>query len=192
MRVVRAACIRSSPAGARRRGRVGSVSTHPEPGHAAVDPDAFKAALGRWASGITVVTAEGPDGPVGLTASAFSSLSLHPPLVLVCIGKASYHHDHLTGAPAFGIHFLEDAQEEVCNTFAFKREDRFEGIDVQRGQMGVPLLPEFLTRLTCERYEVLEGGDHSILVGRVLAAEVADGKPLVWCQGGFRHLPDFD
>jgi flavin reductase (DIM6/NTAB) family NADH-FMN oxidoreductase RutF len=168
------------------------VSSHHEPGHAAVDPDAFKAALSRWASGITVVTANGPDGPVGLTASAFSSLSLHPPLVLVCIGQASYLHDSLTQAPVFGIHFLEDAQEEVCNTFAFKREDRFEGIEIERGPSDVPLLPEFLARLICERYEVMEGGDHSILVGRVIAADVADGSPLVWCQGGFRHLPRAD
>ncbi len=155
-----------------------------------VEPDDFKAALGRWASGITVVTAPGPDGPVGLTASAFSSLSLHPPLVLVCIGKASYHHENFIDAPGFGVHILDATQEEVSNTFAFTHEDRFAGIEVEDGPLGVPLLPGGLARLACERYEVVEGGDHSILVGRVLVAEVSDGAPLAWWQGGYRRLAD--
>ncbi len=158
-----------------------------------VEPDDFKAALSRWASGITVVTAQGPDGPVGLTASAFSSLSLHPPLVLVCIGRASYHHEHFTDAPAFAVHILDATQEEVSNTFAFKREDRFEGIDIAQGPLDVPLLPGCLARLACERHEVLDGGDHSILIGRVLqadVADVADGAPLAWWQGGYRRLAD--
>lgn len=155
-----------------------------------VEPDDFKAALGRWASGITVVTAQGPDGPVGLTASAFSSLSLHPPLILVCIGMASYHHEHLTDAPAFAVHILDSAQEEVSNTFAFKREDRFEGIAVEEGPLGVPMLPGCLARLACERHAVVDGGDHSILVGRVLQADVTDGQPLAWWQGGYRRLAD--
>jgi flavin reductase (DIM6/NTAB) family NADH-FMN oxidoreductase RutF len=164
------------------------VSAHHEPGHAAVDPEDFKAALGLWASGITVVTAPGPEGPVGITASAFSSLSLHPPLVLVCIGKASYHHEHLTEAPGFGIHILEASQEEVSNTFAFKREGRFAGLDLTDGPLGVPLLPGALARLTCERHEVLSGGDHSILIGRVIAADVTEGEPLAWWKGDYRRL----
>lgn len=166
------------------------MGNHHDPGHAAVDPDDFKAALGLWASGITVVTAQGPDGPVGLTASAFSSLSLHPPLVLVCIGQASYHHEHLTQAEAFGVHILDAAQEEISNTFAFKRGDRFEGLEVEEGPLGAPLLPGALARLCCERYEVLEGGDHSILIGRVLRADVSDGEPLAWWKGGYRRLAD--
>ena len=155
-----------------------------------VEPDDFKAALGRWASGITVVTAQGPDGPVGLTASAFSSLSLHPPLVLVCIGKASYHHEHFVQAPGFGVHILDATQEEVSNTFAFKREDRFAGLEVQEGPLGVPLLPGGLARLACELHDVVEGGDHSIVIGRVLQADVGDGAPLAWWQGGYRRLAD--
>ena len=168
------------------------MSTHHDPGHAAVDPDQFKAALGRWASGITVVTAQGPEGPVGLTASAFSSLSLHPPLVLVCIGQASYHHDHLTGAAGFGVHILDASQEEISNTFAFKRGDRFADLQVEEGPLGVPLFGGCLARLACERYEVQEGGDHSILIGRVLAAEVSGGQPLAWWQGGYRRLEAAD
>ncbi len=164
------------------------MSAHQEPGHAAVDPEDFKAALGLWASGITVVTAKGPDGPVGITASAFSSLSLHPPLVLVCVGRASYHHEHFIEAPGFGVHILGSEQEEVSNTFAFKREERFAGLEVTDGPFGVPLLPGALARLTCERHEVLAGGDHSILIGRVVAAEVTEGEPLMWWKGGYRGL----
>ena len=112
-----------------------------------VDPDAFKAALGRWASGITVVTAAGPDGPVGLTVSAFSSLSLHPPLVLVCIGHASWTHDLVTQAPGFGVHILATDQEEVSNTFAFSREDRFKDLPWEGGHHGVPMLEGAHARL---------------------------------------------
>lgn len=161
------------------------VSSHVEPGIPAVDPDAFKAALGQWPSGITVVTADGPDGPVGLTASAFSSLSLHPPLVLVCVGMASWTHDIVVGAPGFGVHILKASQEEISNTFAFSRDDRFKDLTVTAGHHGVPMLEGALTRLVCERHQVVEAGDHSILVGRVLEAEVADGDPLVWFRGGY-------
>ncbi len=168
----------------------GLVSSHAEPDIPAVDPDAFKAALGQWASGITVVTAEGPDGPVGLTASAFSSVSLHPPLVLVCIGMASWTHDVVVAAPGFGVHVLEASQQDVSDTFAFSREDRFKDLTVTSGHHGVPMLDGVLARLVCERHEVVEAGDHSILIGRVLEAEVVDGDPLVWWRGAYRRLTD--
>ena len=155
-----------------------------------VDPDAFKAALGRWASGITVVTAAGPDGPVGLTVSAFSSLSLHPPLVLVCIGHASWTHDLVTQAPGFGVHILATDQEEVSNTFAFSREDRFKDLPGEGGHHGVPMLEGAHARLVCERHQVVEAGDHSVLIGRVLQADVTDGDPLMWWKGGYRHLAE--
>lgn len=166
------------------------MSTHSDPRGAAVDPADFKAALGRWASGITVVTASGPDGPVGLTASAFSSVSLHPPLILVCIGHASYHHDAITQAPGFGVHVLAVTQEAISDTFAFSRDDRFAGLEVTTGLHGVPLFPGALARLVCEPHEVVDGGDHSILIGRVVQAEVTDGQPLAWWQGGYRRLAD--
>jgi len=155
-----------------------------------VDPDDFKAALGRWASGITVVTAAGPEGPVGLTVSAFSSVSLHPPLVLVCIGQASWTHDVVTQASGFGVHILAADQTEVSNTFAGSREDRFKDLPWEGGHHGVPMLEGALARLVCERHEVVEAGDHSILIGRVLQADVTDVSPLCWWSGGYRHLAD--
>jgi flavin reductase (DIM6/NTAB) family NADH-FMN oxidoreductase RutF len=153
-----------------------------------VDPDDFKAALGRWASGITVVTAAGPEGPVGLTVSAFSSLSLHPPLVLVCIGMASWTHDSVVNAPGFGVHILAADQEEVSNTFAFSREDRFKDLPWEGGHHDVPMLGGALARLVCERHQVVEAGDHRILIGRVLQADVTDADPLAWWKGGYRQL----
>ena len=153
-----------------------------------VEPDDFKAALGRWASGITVVTAAGNDGPVGLTVSAFSSLSLHPPLVLVCIGLASWSHDQVVNAPGFGVHVLGSGQEEVSNTFAFSREDRFKDLDWDESHHGVPRIKGSLATLVCERHQVVEAGDHSILIGRVLEATVTDDQPLCWWQGGYRRL----
>ncbi|MCU0308121.1 MAG: flavin reductase family protein [Thermoleophilia bacterium] len=163
-----------------------SELTHPGP--AGVDPDAFRDALSRWASGVTVVTARGPEGRVGLTASAFSSLSLHPPLILVCIGHASSAHDVLCAAEGFAVHLLREDQQDVSNRFARSSEDKFAGLEVETGAFGAPLLDDVLARMVCERHDVFDGGDHSILVGRVLGAETHDATPLLYWRGGYRAL----
>lgn len=164
------------------------MSEHTVPGPAGVAPEEFRAALSRWASGVTVVTARGPDGPVGLTASSFSSLSLHPPLVLVCVGQASFTHDALVQAEGFAVHVLRADQRSWSERFARRGEDRFAGLELETGPYGAPLIDGTLARLVCERHDVALGGDHTILMGRVIRAEVADGGPLLYWSGGYRTV----
>ena len=114
----------------------------------------------------------------------------YTPLVLVCIGQASWTHDLVTQAPGFGVHILAADQEEVSNTFAFSREDRFKDLPWEGGHHGVPMLEGAHARLVCERHQVVEAGDHSVLIGRVLQADVTDGDPLMWWKGGYRRLAE--
>ena len=153
-----------------------------------IDRDQFRGALSRWASGVTVVTAAGSLGPVGLTASAFSSLSLDPPLVLVCVGKDGASHDPVTAAEGFAVHLLSDAQEGLSSRFARAGEGKFSDLSWEVGPFGVPLLGGSLARLVCERDGVHDGGDHTILVGRVVEAEISGGRPLLYWMGGYRGL----
>jgi flavin reductase (DIM6/NTAB) family NADH-FMN oxidoreductase RutF len=145
-----------------------------------VDAQLFKDCLSTWTSGVTVVTASGPRMIVGITASAFSSLSVDPPLVLVCIGRSSGSHDDLVGADGFAVHILSRDQEELSNRFATAGVDKFDGVDFGLGPFDTPLLELGAARLVCERHAMLGGGDHTILVGRVIEAEPGDGEPLLY------------
>ena len=153
-----------------------------------VDAAQFRDALARWASGVTIVTATGARGPVGITASAFSSLSLEPPLVLVCVGRESGSHDDLVGAERFAVHVLEEGQEELSSRFARAGGEKFVGVDWSDGSSGVPLLPGALAQIVCTRERSFDGGDHTILVGHVVSVEVSDGRPLLYWAGGYRSL----
>lgn len=137
---------------------------------------------------MTVVTAHGSLGPVGLTASAFSSLSLDPPLILVCVGKDGASHDPVVAADGFAVHLLSESQESLSNRFARAGEDKFSDIAWEAGPFGAPLLGGSLARLACKRENVFDGGDHSILVGRVIDAELSGGRPLLYWMGGYRGL----
>jgi flavin reductase (DIM6/NTAB) family NADH-FMN oxidoreductase RutF len=139
----------------------------------------FRDAMSRWASGVTVVAASGPDGPAGLTVSAFSSLSLDPPLVLACIGTSSGAHDAICGAEGFSVHILDADQSDLSARFATRGIDRFAGLDHGIGAFGAPLLPLGAARMVCARHAALPGGDHTILVGRVTEVELADAEPLL-------------
>ncbi|MEA2783663.1 MAG: hypothetical protein QOK29_5226 [Rhodospirillaceae bacterium] len=154
----------------------------------------FRAALSRWASGITIVTAAGPQGPTGITVSSFASLSLDPPLVLACIARSSGSHDALVTADGFGVHLLSREQRELSAHFARAGIDKFAGLAHEVGPYGAPLLPVGLARLVCAREAALDGGDHTILVGRVTRAEVPElddlGDPLLHYNRGYRALAD--
>ena len=157
-----------------------------------VDASAFRGALAQWASGVTIVTAATADGPVGLTASSFSSLSLDPPLVLVCIDQRGGSHDPLTGADGFAVHLLDASQEQLSNHFARGAADKFDKTDWRTGRFNAPLLPLGLARIVCQRETLVEGGDHTILVGRVVEVETAQGRPLLYWAGGYRGLAPSD
>jgi flavin reductase (DIM6/NTAB) family NADH-FMN oxidoreductase RutF len=145
--------------------------------------------LGRFASGVTVVTARDADGvDHGMTASAFCSLSLEPPLVLVCVEKTADMHPVLEEAEIFGVNVLSASQEPVSRRFAEKIGNRFDGIGYARGLTGVVILDDVHAFLECRKTTTCPGGDHTIFIGEVLHAVASDGRPLLYYRGGYTEL----
>ena len=153
-----------------------------------VDDAHFKLAMSQFASGVTVVTTEHENKPYGLTVASFASLSLHPPLVLVCVEKAVKSHDALIASKKFGISILGSDQTEISKRFASKSDDKFSGIITDRGQLGVPLIKEALCTIECRLRDQLPGGDHSIFIGEVVEVKVREGAPLVYFRSGYRQI----
>lgn len=155
------------------------------------DPD-FRRALSHFAAGVTVVTTATPAGRrLGFTATAFSSLSLDPPLALVCAGKGKLSHAALTEGEGFAVNILSSHQEDLARRFADPRvADRFAGLEFSIGALGCPLLAETVAGLECRRSAVFDGGDHSIFVGEVTDLWHTDAAPLVHFAGRFSQLQD--
>jgi flavin reductase (DIM6/NTAB) family NADH-FMN oxidoreductase RutF len=154
-----------------------------------LDPTTYRATLGRFASGITIITARDAEGrDVGMTVSAFSSLSLTPPLVLICIDNAASVAPVLEHCETFAVNILADDQEELSRRFAKRELNRFEGVPVTRGELGVALLDGALANLECRVSARQPGGDHTILIGEVKAANLREGEPLLYYRGAYRRL----
>jgi flavin reductase (DIM6/NTAB) family NADH-FMN oxidoreductase RutF len=158
----------------------------------AVDAEDFKHALRRWPSGVTVVTSRAGDKIHGMTVSAFSSVSLDPPLVLVCADKASNTCPIIAAGRVFAAHILSQGQEPLSHRFASKADEwrRFEGIDWKSGVTGAPILPGALAVIDCSVVGEHDAGDHVIYVGRVEAVELAETEPLLWYGGRYRSLSE--
>src|SRR6187401_3458702 len=124
----------------------------------AVEDAQFKLAMSHFASGVTIVTTVHEGTQFGMTVASFASLSLHPPLVLICIEKSVKTHDAIAASGRFGVSILAAEQAEVSNRFASRRDDKFEGIAVQNGMLGVPLIDGAITTLECNVKERLPGG----------------------------------
>jgi flavin reductase (DIM6/NTAB) family NADH-FMN oxidoreductase RutF len=153
----------------------------------------MRRALGQFATGVTVVTTVSRGGaPAGCTVSAFCSLSLDPPLVLVCIGKNRRMHGLLTSAHGYAVNVLRDDQGDVARAFADARSDRFLEVGHRTGRNGIPLLAGAIAHIECDRYAVADGGDHAIVVGLVHALDVAQGLPLLYSQGVFLDPPGLE
>jgi flavin reductase (DIM6/NTAB) family NADH-FMN oxidoreductase RutF len=148
----------------------------------------FRDTLARWASGVTVITGRHDGEPVGMTAASFSSLSLDPPLVLVCIAHSASSHEGLMAAPGFAVHILGADQDDISALFAQPGPDKFAGFPDERGPFDVPLLPAGVARLVCAPHESLDGGDHTILIGRVVQTELAGTDPLLYCNRTYGRL----
>jgi flavin reductase (DIM6/NTAB) family NADH-FMN oxidoreductase RutF len=155
-----------------------------------VDSDSFRAALGRFPTGVTVVTAVDAGGSdCGMTVSAFCSLSLIPPLVLACIGHEATMHPVISGEDHFGVSILAEDQETISRRFADPEEfERFDGIGFVRGASGVALIQGAVVHLECTVVERHWGGDHTIVVGQVDALRIFDGEPLVYHRSGYGQL----
>jgi flavin reductase (DIM6/NTAB) family NADH-FMN oxidoreductase RutF len=154
-----------------------------------IDKDLFRAVLGRFASGVTIVTTVDRAGTDhGMTVSAFSSLSLDPPLVLVCIDHGASVWPAFDSAEMFAINILSSGQEALSRRFASRDGDRFDGVGFRRGASGVVLLDDTLAAVECSVIGRIAHGDHSILIGSVESGMARDLQPLLYYRGGYASL----
>jgi len=155
----------------------------------AVEKAEFRAALGHFAAAVTVVTNKADDGQVaGITVTAFSSLSLDPPLVLICIDKRAKIHDRLVPGGNFAVNILADTQELLSRRFASSQGDQFHEVGYSEGLTGAPLLHDVVTAIECRIVELQPGGDHTIVIGEVMGTKIGSGKPLLYFRGGYAAL----
>ena len=151
-----------------------------------VTQEAFRAALGSFASGVTVVTTKDVRGKLlGITVSAFCSVSLEPPMVLICIEKTAGSHYAFEESNVFVVNILREGEAVMSERFASLHEDKFAGLDFQRGMDGVPVLSDALAVLECRVKFSYHGGDHSIFVGEVENVKVDNGDPLLYFRGHY-------
>lgn len=150
----------------------------------------YKAILGSWATGVTIVTARAGEHIHGMTVSAFTEVSLDPPLVLVCADKSSNTHPVIAEGGVFAVNILARDQEALSNKFASKKDEdkRFEGLDYESGKTGAPLIAGAVASLDCRVDTAHDAGDHVIYVGRVEDCRVSDREPLLYCRGKYHSL----
>jgi flavin reductase (DIM6/NTAB) family NADH-FMN oxidoreductase RutF len=154
-----------------------------------LDPDAFRSVLGRFASGVTVLTTRSGETDLGMTVSAFCSLSLQPPLVLSCVDKTADLHDLLPRGRRVVFNVLSASQEALSRRFAEgDSARRFEGVGFQRDRHGVAVLDEVVASIEGEIIGQHDGGDHSIFVAAVDGAASSDLRPLLYYRGGYAEL----
>jgi len=145
---------------------------------------AFRQSLGSFSTGVTVVTTITPEGPMGITANSFASVSLDPPLVLWSPAKSSHRHPHFIAAARFAIHVLNADQKHISDGF-IRSKTAFDGIDWTPSHAGVPLIAGVLACFECNLKTVHDAGDHSIIIGQVMRVQSRDGAPLVFHGGLF-------
>lgn len=156
----------------------------------AIGEELFKECLRRWTSGVTIVTSCLGDEIHGMTVSAFSSVSADPPLVLVCANRKSKTHGMIAESRVFNVHVLAEGQGDLSNRFASSKLEgsRFDTIDYRIGALGAPVISGVLAALECRLVSMHEEGSHTIYIGHVEHAEIADAAPLVYYQGAYREL----
>lgn len=153
------------------------------------DPRALRQLFGCFATGVTVVTANDAAGrPRGMTANSFTSVSLAPPLVLICVAAGAPIWPVFAAAPSFAVNVLTTAQRELSQRFARPADDKFAGVDWRQGRLGVPLIDEAAAHLECRRVREIEAGDHMILLGEVVHFGHRQALPLIFHRGGYAAL----
>jgi flavin reductase (DIM6/NTAB) family NADH-FMN oxidoreductase RutF len=157
-----------------------------------ISPDDFRRVLSHFASGVTIVTTvDANHRPTGLTASAFTSVSLEPPLILVCVAHSSQSYPALVASGRFAVNFLRADQQEASRRFATSKIEsaaKFDGVPYRLGSLGLPLLDEALAYVECVTANRHEEGDHTVFIGRVEACGTTDGAPLLYFRGKYASL----
>ena len=156
----------------------------------AITADEFRAAMGSWPSGVTIITSRHGDQIHGMTVSDFSGASLDPPLALVCAARTSITTGVIQQGRCFGVNVLRADQDALSNKFASKKDEfkRFEGVETFAGKTGAPLLSGALVNLDCRVTAIHEAGDHVLCVGEIEEAHVRDGAPLLYFRGAYGHF----
>lgn len=154
-----------------------------------VTEEEFRSALSRFTSGVTVVTTRDNTGRLhGITVSAFCSVSLKPPMVLVCIEKTTGSHYAFNESDHFIVNILEGSQEAVSEQFASQLDDKFDGVNYELNRDGLPVISGCLANIECRLRMAWDGGDHTIFVGEVENVAVSDGSPLAYFRGTYHGL----
>lgn len=155
----------------------------------AINSDEFRGALSRFASGITIVTTKDKENRLhGITVSAFSSLSLEPPLILICVEKTTGSHFALERSEAFVVNILDSRQIGLSERFASLLPHKFDDVEFTLGIDEIPVLSGCVATLECRLANSCDGGDHTIFIGEVEKANIGDGDPLVYYRNGYRGL----
>ncbi len=153
------------------------------------DEASFRTVLGHFATGVTIITAMNGSEPVGVSANAFTSVSIDPPLILFCASKSSSTFPKIQEAGKFTVNILNEHQEDVCRVFATKGADRFTRIGWRPSANGNPILHDALAYVDCTMERVDDGGDHHIVIGRVAELGItSEDGPLLFYRGGYAHL----
>ncbi len=153
------------------------------------DAKELRRVMGLFATGVTVITTRDGSGRLyGLTANAVTSLSLAPPLLLICVDKKAESHPHFLDSKCFIVNILSEHQGELSTRFAKSGGDKFTGVAYQLGRLGTPVLDGTLGHVECRIVETHEGGDHVIHIGAVEHAEFRGGAPLIFFQGKYRQV----
>ena len=161
-----------------------------------VDPGCFRSAMGAFPTGVTVVTVGSPDGDrYGMTVNAFASVSLDPPLVLVCLARPGRGHDLVRDVGAFSVNVLAEDQQDLSRRFADRRRPpdatMFIGIEVRLGSTGCPILPGAAASFDCRVHRLVDAGDHFVVLGEVVALRHGSERaPLVFHAGGYGELAE--
>ena len=154
-----------------------------------IDDATFKLGMSHFASGVTLVTTEHEGERYGMTVASFASLSLHPPLVLVCLEKSARTHEAVTASGVFGVSMLARDQEALSGRFASRKiDDKFAGVPTRRGELGVPLIEGAICTLECRVHDMVKQGDHTIVVGEVIDVQTHEAPPLLYFRSGYRDL----
>jgi flavin reductase (DIM6/NTAB) family NADH-FMN oxidoreductase RutF len=157
----------------------------------AIDPRELRNVMGHFATGVTIITTRDMAGkPFGLTANAFSSLSLDPPLVLICVDKKVDCYACFDQSRVFVVNILSEGQDQLSTRFATKGIEKFEGVAVRQGNLGVPLLEGAVAHIECTLTSTYEGGDHTIYVGEIQSVAASGDRPLLFFKGKYSRLPN--
>jgi flavin reductase (DIM6/NTAB) family NADH-FMN oxidoreductase RutF len=158
---------------------------------ASIDPVALRRAFGTFVTGVTVITTRDADGtPRGMTANSFTSVSLDPPLLLVCVAKSASSYQSFTSAGCFAVNILHEGQVDVSAVFASKAPDKFQSVNHDTAHTGAPVLTDSLTWFDCSLFNAVDAGDHAVLIGQVRAFGTSPTAPLGFCRGRYASVKD--